>query len=252
MSAPTIRRPSHLAPSAATHPLTALLRAAARRALPPVDGTVAACPAPSGRAPWPSPSAGSRWWPRTSPRVGERARPRGAGGAVAPPFLAALAERLGVPTPGVDVLLVARKPPQAGPRAALVPSDRVDAAWAADRTDVTSWAAADGAGVIMIGRGPGGRLDLRVELEGSDRLADRGHRGARPRPPGSRAHPGRRRPVRLGARLRRDRAADLPLRGLPGGRGRGPVPHPYMVLLIPARTPRRPPWSHGPNRGGFP
>ena len=40
--------PQPLAPSAATHPLTTLLRAAARRALPPVDGTVAACPAPSG------------------------------------------------------------------------------------------------------------------------------------------------------------------------------------------------------------
>ena len=94
--------------------------------------------------------------------------PVGEGGAVAPPFLAALADRLGVPTPGVDVLLVARKPPQAGPRTALTPSDRVDAAWAADRTDVACWAA-DGGGVIMIGRGPGGRLDLRVELEGSER-----------------------------------------------------------------------------------
>ena len=40
--------PRRLASSAATHPLTTLLRAAARRALPPVDGTVAACPAPSG------------------------------------------------------------------------------------------------------------------------------------------------------------------------------------------------------------
>jgi hypothetical protein len=72
--------------------------------------------------------------------------PVGAGGAVAPPFLAALADRLGVPTPGVDVLLVARKPPQAGPRAALRPSGRVDATWAADRTDVTSWADPDGGG----------------------------------------------------------------------------------------------------------
>ena len=48
MSAPTIRRPSPLTPSGSAHPLTTLLRAAARRALPPVDGTVAACPAPSG------------------------------------------------------------------------------------------------------------------------------------------------------------------------------------------------------------
>ena len=170
MSAPTIRRPSPRTPSGSAHPLTTLLRAAARRALPPVDGTVAACPAPSGPCAVAVAIGGlSMVAADVAPEWVSEHVPRGPGGAVAPPFLAALADRLGVPTPGVDVLLVARKPPQAGPRTALVPSDRVDATWAADRTDVTSWAAADGAGVIMIGRGPGGRLDLRVELEGSDR-----------------------------------------------------------------------------------
>jgi hypothetical protein len=48
MTAPTTLRPAHAIAPISTHPLTTLLRAAARRTLPPVDGTVAACPAPSG------------------------------------------------------------------------------------------------------------------------------------------------------------------------------------------------------------
>jgi hypothetical protein len=170
MCAPTIRRPSPLAPSGATHAFTALLRAAARRALPPVDGTVAACSAPSGPCAVAVAIGGFSMVAANVPPEWVSAHvPAGPGGAVAPPLLAALADRHRVPTPGVDVLLVARKPPQAGPRAALVPSEAVDLAWAADRTDVECWAAADGGGVIMIGRGPGGRLDLRVELEGAER-----------------------------------------------------------------------------------
>jgi hypothetical protein len=170
MSAPTTLLPVHLIPSLAAHPLSALLRAAARRALPPVHGTVAAGPAPSGPCAVAVAIGGlSMVAADVAPEWVSEHVPAGEGGAVAPPFLAALADRLGVPTPGVDVLLVARKPPQAGPRAALRPSDRVDATWAADRTDVTCWADPDGGGVIMIGRGPGGRLDLRVELEGSER-----------------------------------------------------------------------------------
>ena len=111
MSAPTTLRPVDLIPSPAAHPLTALLRAAARRALPPVDGTVAARPAPSGtqrrrRRPVVLQSAAAdvapEWVSEHVP-VGEGRR----GGAA---VLAALADRLGVPTPGVDVLLVARKP----------------------------------------------------------------------------------------------------------------------------------------------
>jgi hypothetical protein len=170
MTTTTTLRPAHAIPSISTHPLTTLLRAAARRTLPPVSGTVAACPAPSGPCAVAVAIGGLSMVAADVPSewVGEHV-PTGEGGAVAPPFLVALAERLGVPTPGVDVLLVARKPPQAGPRAALRPSDRVDVQWAADRTDVSCWTDADGGGVIMIGRGPGGRLDLRVELAGSGR-----------------------------------------------------------------------------------
>ncbi len=93
----------------------------------------------------------------------------GHGGAVSTHFLSALADRLGVPTSGVNVLLAARKPPQAGPRAALRPSDRIPMEWAAHRSDVSCYTDEDGTGVIAIGRGPGGRLDLSVELEGADR-----------------------------------------------------------------------------------
>jgi hypothetical protein len=122
MSAPTTLRPVHLIPSPAAHPLPALLRAAARRALPPVDGTVAACPAPSGPCAVAVAIGGlSMVAADVAPEWVSEHVPVGAGGAVA------------------------------------------------DRTDVTCWSDPDGGGVIMIGRGPGGRLDLRVELAGSER-----------------------------------------------------------------------------------
>ena len=154
----------------ADHPLRTLLRAAARRALPPVDETVAVCPAPPGPCAVAVAIDGLSMVAADVPPewVSERV-PSGPGGAMSATFLAALAGRLGAPTPGVDILLVARKPPQAGQRAALAPSDRVCVEWAADRTHVTCWTDTEGAGVIMIGRGPGDRLDLRVELEGAER-----------------------------------------------------------------------------------
>lgn len=170
MTASTPDAPAALTRMGGAHPLTTLLRAAARRTLPPVDGTVAVCPAPCGPCAVTVAIGGLSMVAADVPPgwVSEHI-PAGAGGAVSPPFLTALATRLGVPTPGVDILLVARKPPQAGPRSALRPIERIDAAWARDRTDVTCWADTDGGGVIMIGRGPGGRLDLRAELAGSER-----------------------------------------------------------------------------------
>ena len=129
MTAPTTLRPSPLDPLD-RRPTRSPPCCAPRPAAPcrRSDGTVAACPAPSGPCAVAVAIGGLSMVAADVPPewVSEHV-PAGAGGAVAPPFLAALAERLGVPTPGVDVLLVARKPPQAGPRAALRPSDRVDA-----------------------------------------------------------------------------------------------------------------------------
>jgi hypothetical protein len=153
----------------AEHPLAGLLRAAARRGLPPVDPTIAVCPAPPGPCAAAVALGGLSVVAADVPRewVCEHT-PTGPGAAVAPHLVEALAIRLGVPTPPVHVLLAARKPPQAGPRAALWPGGRVRPEWAACRTDVVAYTDADG-GVIAFGRGPGGRWDLSVELDGADR-----------------------------------------------------------------------------------
>jgi hypothetical protein len=156
-------------PTTPEHPLTGLLRAAARRGLPPVDPTIAVCPAPPGPCAVAVALGGLSVVAADVPRewVIENA-PTGPGAAVSPRLVEGLATRLGMPAPPVHVLLAARKPPQAGPRAALWPGGRVRPEWAAHRTDVVSYADAEG-NVIAIGRGPGGRWDLSVELEGADR-----------------------------------------------------------------------------------
>src|SRR5829696_7473506 len=102
----------------AEHPLAGLLRAAARRGLPPVDPTIAVCPAPPGPCAAAVALGGLSVVAADVPRewVCEHT-PTGPGAAVAPHLVEALAIRLGVPTPPVHVLLAARKPPQAGPRA---------------------------------------------------------------------------------------------------------------------------------------
>lgn len=94
--------------------------------------------------------------------------PAGPQGALAPTFLAALAGRLHAPAPGVHLLLAARRPPQAEARATLLPSSEMPADWAAHRSDVACWTDAEGASVIAIGRGPGGRYDLYAEVCGAE------------------------------------------------------------------------------------
>lgn len=158
------------------HPLTRLLRGAARRCLPPADGTVEVCPAPPGPCDAAVVFTGYSMvaadvpedWVREHVAHG-RSGDGGLHGAVSAHFLEALADRLGVPTPGVNVLLAAPKPPQAGPRAAVRPSDRIRNDWAVYRSDVVCYTDREGTGVITIGRGPGGRLDLSIDLEGAER-----------------------------------------------------------------------------------
>ena len=222
MSAPTIRRPSPRTPSGSAHLLTTLLcvrgppRAAPgrrHRGRLPLSGPCAVAVAigglsmvaadvapewvsehvPTGRA--------AQWRRRSSPRSPTAsACPRRASTCCWSP-----ASR--------------RRPDRARPGSQR--PRRRDVGRGPHRRH--ELAAADGGGVIMIGRGPGGRLDLRVELEGSDRQWLTAATVVRGRDLLEvRAHPRRRRSVRLGGRLRRDRAADRPLRGFPGGRGRGP------------------------------
>jgi hypothetical protein len=157
------------APRAAEHPLAGLLRAATRRGLLSVDPTIAVCSAPPGPCAVAVALGGLSVVAADVPRewVCEHT-PTGPGAAVSPHLVEALAVRLGVPTPPVHVLLAARKPPQAGPRAALRPGGRVRPDWADRRTEVVAYTDTEG-GVIAIGRGPGGRWDLSVEFEDAER-----------------------------------------------------------------------------------
>lgn len=158
-----------------THPLGELLTKAARRVFPPAEGTVAVLPAPPGPADAAVAFTGysvvaadveEAWVHERIPGDWNQRHPHH--GVLSAQFLAALADRLGVPSPGVNVLLAAPKPPTGGARATLMPSDKRREDWAAYRSEVVCYEADDGAGVINLGRGPGGRLDVWVELAGAD------------------------------------------------------------------------------------
>lgn len=158
------------------HPLAHLLRAAARRSFPPSDGTVEVFPALPGPCDIALAFTGysvvaadvPEDWVRRQVPAGWEAEHQHHG-TLSVGILNALADRLGIAAPGINILLAAQKPPQAGPRVGLQPSSRVRSDWAAYRTDVVCYEDTDGGGVINLGRGPGGRLDLWVELQGADR-----------------------------------------------------------------------------------
>jgi GNAT superfamily N-acetyltransferase len=93
-----------------------------------------------------------------------------------PAFLTALAERVGAEPGGQDTLLVApaRPPAAAGQAPALRPADRaahprLERA-TRYRDDVRAWQA-DGAGLVVVGRGVAGRWEVSLEVE----PAYRGH-----------------------------------------------------------------------------
>lgn len=163
--------------TAIDHPLAGLLHDAARRKFPPQDGKVEVFAPPPGPC---DVAVAFTGYSAVAADVGEPwvrehvretwSDERQHHGTLAAHFLAALADRLGVAPPlGVHVLLAAVKPVQSGPRAELRPSERVRSDWAAYRSDVTSYEPAEGGGVINLGHGPGGRLELWVELEGAER-----------------------------------------------------------------------------------
>ncbi len=81
-------------------------------------------------------------------------------------FLAALADRVGSEPGVVDAVLVAPTAAAAGPE--LVPAEvdhpRVERA-RLHRTDVRVWTTADGAGVLVLGRGVAGRWEVSVEVD---------------------------------------------------------------------------------------
>jgi hypothetical protein len=163
-------------PTVTDHPLAALLHEAARRRFPAPDGALRVFPPLDGPCDAAVAFTGHSAVAADVPEEWVRERvPEGWSdehqhpGTVSVRFLHALAERLGVTAPlGANILLAAVKPAQSGPRAALGPSERIQADWAGFRSDVVAYETADGAGVINLGRGPGGRLDLWVGLEGAE------------------------------------------------------------------------------------
>jgi hypothetical protein len=167
-------RPGGSGPERVGTSLEALWRGVARRC-PVADGTLDVFPAPTGPSDVAVAFAGysvvaadvAPDWVGARVPVGGGTEP-GRHGAVAVGFLEALAAHLGVPAPGVHLLLAAPKPPDAGRRTALRPSDRVEPTWASHRSDVTGYVDDEG-GLVNFGRGPGGRLDLLVTLDGADR-----------------------------------------------------------------------------------
>jgi GNAT superfamily N-acetyltransferase len=136
---------------------------------PAADASVTALPAPSGaRA---VVVGGSAWHV-----VAADVDPAWVAAQVAPDpvalplgvrFLTALADRVGAEPGSLDAVLVA-PPPAAGPGPDLVPAPvahpRVDRA-RVHRTDVRVWTTADGAGVLVLGRGVAGRWEVSLEVD---------------------------------------------------------------------------------------
>lgn len=158
------------------HPMAKLLHDAARRSFPPSDGTVEVFASPPGPCDAAVAFTGysmvaadveQEWVRRHVPEGWDRDHRHH--GTLSVHFLDALARHLDVGPGGVNILLAARKPPEAGPRAKLQRGSQIRADWAAYRRNVVSYEDTDSDGVINLGHGPGGRLDLWIELEGADR-----------------------------------------------------------------------------------
>ncbi|WP_212719345.1 hypothetical protein [Blastococcus sp. CCUG 61487] len=90
-------------------------------------------------------------------------------------FLSALADRIGAEPGVLDAVLLA--PPLPGGARDLVPVElehpRVDRALLY-RADVGVWASADGTGMLTLGRGVAGRLEVSLEVEPGSRSRGRG------------------------------------------------------------------------------
>lgn len=159
--------------TAVDHPLRSLLSRAAKRSFPAPDGKVDVFGPPPGRCDVALAFPGHAVVAADVPEDWVHAHvPDGWAdehdhdGALSVHFLGALSDRLGSAPAGLTVLVAAPKGPQAGTRAQLRPGGRVNRKWAAYRTDVRSYTDADGRGVVNIGHGPAGRLDIWIEVEG--------------------------------------------------------------------------------------
>ncbi|MGW1793594.1 GNAT family N-acetyltransferase [Streptomyces tubercidicus] len=152
-----------------TSPLSTLLTAAARGSFPPADGSVTVLPPPSPRdAGVASFTCHAVVFADVEPSwVRERIAPGDLSAPLSPPFLSALAERLGREANNIDMVAVA-EPLPGPPRLALVEATdrghpRITRALR-HRDGVRAWTTADG-GTLVLGRGVGGRWELAIEVD---------------------------------------------------------------------------------------
>ena len=151
------------------------LELAARGEPPPVDGLVEVVPRPTGVAGAVLAFTGHHLVAAdVDPEwVAARLRPWDLSAPFAPPFLADLSARLGVPAGTLDAVLVG---PQARTEPALVlrrlsteAAEQHLAASPHPRGNHAVWQTPDGAGTLVLGRGLAGRWEVRFDVEPSAR-----------------------------------------------------------------------------------
>lgn len=154
------------------HRVAEVLRAAAAGRPPPADGLVEVVGQPPGPVAGVLAFAGHHVvaadvepaWVHDRLEVWDMNAP------MAPPFIAALTERLGVAPDNLDLVLAGAGTGGGAPAAAvaLVPSTgehpRVDRA-RTYRRDVRAWTTTDGTGLLILGRGLAGRWEAAFEVE---------------------------------------------------------------------------------------
>jgi GNAT superfamily N-acetyltransferase len=151
------------------HPLAALLADAAAGRFPAPDGAVEVLPSPPGRSDAVVAFTAHSFVASPVPEDELRARldPTDFGAASDARFLAWLSERLGTPPGMLDLVLVA--PAREAhvtlvPRPELADHPRLERA-RLYRSDVTAYTDEDSAGLIVLGRGLAGRLEVAIEVE---------------------------------------------------------------------------------------
>ncbi|WP_405844256.1 GNAT family N-acetyltransferase [Streptomyces platensis] len=152
-----------------TSPLSTLLTAAARGSFPPADGSVTVLPPPSPR------DTGvlaftchAVVFADVEPSwVHDRITPGDLSAPLSPPFLTALAERLGREADTIDMVTVAEPLPGPPPLELVETTDRghprITRALR-HRDGVRAWTSAGG-GTLILGRGVGGRWELALEVD---------------------------------------------------------------------------------------
>lgn len=161
------------APRPKEHRLASLLRDAARERFPPADLAVEVLAAPPG--PSDAVVAFSAHNVIAAGVDAEQVRAHlpgdDPGGPLSAPFLTWLGLQLGTPPGSLDVVLVADGTGRAAPDHPLVQIDEADSAYADRvtrarryRTDVQLFTDAERRGIVLLGRGLGGRREVTVEV----------------------------------------------------------------------------------------